>query len=618
MALLLFLYRSYRTATVYFYSRIFIYGESMKHWLKRGKKAAIHFFGNLSLKKKLFIMMICVSVIPITIIGIYSYSLSQDSVLKAKSAESQNLLKNIHSIVRSQIYDDLIYQSIEIARDENIVSFMERSVPADSHSYPQIQKLLITGTSNPYTNFLYLYGKNGLHFSRTEGIDSAISDIAASPSFSEFEQSPALTYYGPVIQIGQARYKTFAQKVFDNTNQKVTGYVFSGVNEKSVKRLVNENDSSAIGTIVLIDQDNSVFSSTQPGSTLALGSLISSIPADRPVSGRIIDFSGVKYLVNSNPDTNSNYGRYLSILPVSEATQTNSGIISLTFMLVLTIIFIVFLLAIILSNSFVNPIQKLAQLMQKAKLGKIQTLTPKYYDEMGYIMRCYNNMAEELNHQNYLLDEGRKKQRELELKAFEAQIKPHFLYNTLSTIIWLIDRGQNEKAAVMTHALSQMFRISTSRGNEVIPISKEMEHIKYYLDIQMIRYEGDFVYQFDVEEQINACLVIKMILQPLVENAIYHGVRGNDNGVIAIRGRLMGDHILLEVSDNGGNLAPEKMKEINHRLSHPSVQDARLGLGIVNVNDRIKCAYGDEYGLHYEIEESWTVISIRIPIVRGN
>ncbi len=594
----------------------------MRHSLKRIKKSVLYFLGNLSLQKKLFIMLLCVSVIPVTIIGSYSYTLSQDSVLQSKSAESQNSLKNIYGAVKYQIYEDLIYQTISVARDENIVNLMQSNYFPDENLTdatlsPDIQRLLISVTSNPYTNFMYLYGKNNVRFSRTEGLDPIITKITASRSFEDFISGPALTYYGPIVTLGNTHYKTFAHKVFDATNRRVTGYVFSGVNRKSVERLVNENDTSNIGAIIVINQDDSLFFSTDALPDEKFSSFLSALNAQNSVFGQIVKIADTDYLVNSNPDTNPNYGRYLSILPLAEATAASSGIISFTVMLVFTIIFIVFILALILSNFFVNPIQKLAKLMKEAKLGKIQTLTPKYYDEMGYIMRCYNNMAEELNHQNYLLGEGAKKQRELELKAFEAQIKPHFLYNTLSTIIWLIDRKHNDKAAVMTHALSQMFRISTSRGNDVIPISKELEHVKYYLDIQMVRYEGDFVYEFHIDERINDCMVIKMILQPLVENAIYHGVRGGDDGIISISGILLQDSILLEVSDNGGNLTPQKMEEINQRLSHPSMQNAQLGLGIVNVNDRIKCAYGEEYGLHFEIKGSLTRVKITIPMVRS-
>ena len=203
--------------------------------------------------------------------------------------------------------------------------------------------------------------------------------------------------------------------------------------------------------------------------------------------------------------------------------------------------------------------------------------------------------------------------RKTELRALQAQINPHFLYNTLDSISWMCEQGKNQEAVVMVNALAQLFRISISKGHELIPIRSEVQHAQSYLQIQSVRYKEQFSYHFDVEEDCTEYLCNKITLQPIIENAIYHGVNGLvDEGHIEIRVRAEGEDVLFTVEDNGVGMEPEQIEEIFRRKP-----DGKSGIGIKNVNDRLKIWFGDAYGITIEsVPDEGTKVTVRMPKVR--
>lgn len=202
--------------------------------------------------------------------------------------------------------------------------------------------------------------------------------------------------------------------------------------------------------------------------------------------------------------------------------------------------------------------------------------------------------------------------RKTELKALQAQINPHFLYNTLDAIAWLCEEERNEDAVKMVNALARLFRISISRGHELIPIEKELQHAQSYLQIQNFRYKNQFTYSFDVDETCLSYLCNKITLQPIIENAIYHGMdRMVDEGMIKIGIHQDPNRIIFTVEDNGVGMTEEQCREVLKKEPGD-----RAGIGIKNVNDRIKIYFGDEYGLTIESElDVGTCVTITMPRV---
>ena len=203
--------------------------------------------------------------------------------------------------------------------------------------------------------------------------------------------------------------------------------------------------------------------------------------------------------------------------------------------------------------------------------------------------------------------------RKTELKALQAQINPHFLYNTLDSIAWMCEQGRNADAVNMVHALARLFRISISRGHELIPIAKEIEHAESYLQIQKYRYKNQFTYTFDVDPDCLGYYCNKITLQPIIENAINHGLDLLvDEGHIDVQVYQQDGDIIFCVQDNGVGMSQEQIQSIMEQSSGD-----RTGIGITNVNDRLKIYFGRHYGLHITSEpDVGTRVEIRMPRVQ--
>lgn len=205
--------------------------------------------------------------------------------------------------------------------------------------------------------------------------------------------------------------------------------------------------------------------------------------------------------------------------------------------------------------------------------------------------------------------------RKSELDALQSQINPHFLYNTLESITWMIEGERNDEAAFMITQLARLFRISLSKGRTVITVADELQHARSYMNIQKIRYKNAFSVVFDVDQEVCSCCTVKLILQPILENAINYGVSGMDDcGEIRVTGRLEDGNVILSVTDNGIGMSEEQVALI---LTDSSRMHKRgSGVGLVNVNNRIRLLFGGEYGLTVESEpDEGTTVTVRIPAV---
>ena len=204
-----------------------------------------------------------------------------------------------------------------------------------------------------------------------------------------------------------------------------------------------------------------------------------------------------------------------------------------------------------------------------------------------------------------------------ELKFLKSQINPHFLYNTLDSITWMIEGGKNEEASFMITQLAKLFRISLSKGHTIIPVRDELLHAKSYMNIQKVRYKNKFEVSFEVDEEIMDYCAVKLVLQPLLENAIYYGV-GNmdedDGGMIIVSGKKKDEDILITIEDNGMGMREEVLENI--LTDNSKVPKHGSGVGVINVHSRIRLMFGEEYGLSIESEpDEGTRVTIRIPAI---
>ncbi len=276
-------------------------------------------------------------------------------------------------------------------------------------------------------------------------------------------------------------------------------------------------------------------------------------------------------------------------------------------------------ISIFFSLKLTRPLQRLEKNMKKVKEGNFDIHIPiESTDETGRLSETFNSMVDKIKQLMQDSINDQKQKRRLELKALQSQINPHFLYNTLDSIIWMAESGEVDDVVEMTSALSKLFRTSISKGDEIITFREELENISSYLTIQQIRYKDKLNYSIEVSDDLMQYKVLKLILQPLVENAIYHGIKQTQEpGKITVKAFESGGNLIVEISDNGAGMEPEILERI--LTDNPIKSEGprkSSGIGTSNVNQRIKLSFGEQYGLLYEstLGEGTTVV-VTLPII---
>ncbi|MBR5342244.1 MAG: histidine kinase [Erysipelotrichaceae bacterium] len=231
--------------------------------------------------------------------------------------------------------------------------------------------------------------------------------------------------------------------------------------------------------------------------------------------------------------------------------------------------------------------------------------------EVKNLYDSYNNLADEVNNSIRNIQEFSKKEVENQFMLLQAQINPHFLYNTLSSVSWMAANHQDDDIQKIVIDLVNLFRISLNSGKPMIPLEKEFEHVRSYLEIMKYRYPDSYDVEYDMAENTRDLIVIKQILQPLAENALNHGfLEENIHGLISIKSFIEGDYLVLSLSNTGSKVD----LEIVEKLLNNDEELSKKHYGIRNVNERLKMYYGENSGLSYRIEDEKTVVEIRLPL----
>ncbi len=288
------------------------------------------------------------------------------------------------------------------------------------------------------------------------------------------------------------------------------------------------------------------------------------------------------------------------------------------------IVVVVILTASAILNSITRPIQELCRITSQIAEGNFSDRARmQTEDELEVLSDSVNDMSENLEVMVHQIKEDERKMRRAELRLLQEQINPHFLYNTLDTIVWLIEGDDPDKAVDIVVALSEFFRMVLSKGKEYISIREEETHIRGYLEIQQVRYQDILDYEIAIDPELYQYRILKLTLQPLVENSLYHGIKyKRAKGKIWVTGTMQrgalpgGDRILLCVQDNGAGMDSEEVERLQAEIQKPC-KETEKGFGLANVNERIRMNFGMEYGMTIESEKgSGTKVSILIPAVR--
>lgn len=299
-----------------------------------------------------------------------------------------------------------------------------------------------------------------------------------------------------------------------------------------------------------------------------------------------------------------------------QLNEQASAFIRLCIGLIAAVVLIAILVSSLILKSITNPLQRLCRVTERISRGEFHVRAQiETRDEIRVLSDSVDNMAEKLRIMIDTIKEDERKMRYTELRLLQEQINPHFLYNTLDTIVWLIEGKDLEKAVSMVVSLSEFFRLVLSRGKEFITIEEEELHIRSYLEIQQVRYRDILQYDIAIDPALYRYRILKLTLQPLVENSLYHGIKyKRTDGRIDVIGKQEGSLIRFIVKDNGVGMEETELRKLREEIRKPC-KETEKGFGLANVNERIRMNFGPQYGMEIDsVKNEGTCVSITIPM----
>lgn len=285
---------------------------------------------------------------------------------------------------------------------------------------------------------------------------------------------------------------------------------------------------------------------------------------------------------------------------------------------IVVLIVIITVGAILISSGIIKPVRELYNATQKVARGDFAVRARvNTADEIAELAEGFNAMAGNMQGMIRKIKEDEQKMRRSDLRLLQEQINPHFLYNTLDTIVWLIEGDKADQAVNMVVTLSNFFRQVLSKGKELITIREEEQHIRSYLEIQSVRYHDILEYDIQIDQALYDYRILKLTLQPVVENALYHGIKyKRAKGYIHVNGQMDGELIRLTVRDNGAGMEEEELEELRKEIGRPCKETER-GFGLANVNERIHMYFGKQYGITIRsVRDKGTIVEITLPAIQ--
>lgn len=410
---------------------------------------------------------------------------------------------------------------------------------------------------------------------------------------------------------------TLSRALVNNQTGEREGLFFVDLNYSAISDLCNNNSIEEKGYIFVLDAEGNIV--YHPKQQLMYGGLktenIDAIMECREDS-LIIDEGGDSKLYTMSKSKKTGW-TVVGAAYTSELLKNNEQA-QMWYLLVASILLLAVIgISSIISREITKPIRSLRDSMRKVQNGQFDTHVEVITEnEIGSLGRSFNLMTSEIQ---ALMEQNvyeQKQKRKSELKALQAQINPHFLYNTLDSIIWMSEAGENDEVVEMTSALARLLRQSISNDQEEVELEKEIEYVKNYLTIQKMRYKDKLEFFIYVDPRVAHVPIIKLVLQPLVENAIYHGIKYKETkGNLKIYARPVDGRVEIVVADDGIGMDEDVMEHIfdEHRK-----EQKRNGVGVPNVQKRLKLQYGSEYGIRYEsVKGAGTKAVITIPVDGG-
>ena len=393
------------------------------------------------------------------------------------------------------------------------------------------------------------------------------------------------------------------------------GVVFIDLNYSAISELCDQNSIGSKGYVFLLDQDGNVVYHPQQQQLYNELQTQNIDLVMKTLTETLMDGSGDNARIYTISRSEKTGWTVVGCTNVAELLKDSKKARSIYVLVAAILVVVALVLSNFIARNITRPLQQLRDSMARVQEGDFGAAEVEVTsrNEVGSLTRSFNVMTsriQELMKQNIYEQQQKRKS---ELKALQSQINPHFLYNTLDSIIWMAEGKKNEEVVVMTASLARLLRQSISNEEEQVPIGQEVEYARSYLTIQKMRYKDKLEFQIQVDAQIMGVPIIKLVLQPLIENAIYHGLKYKEGkGLLIVRGYREGENAVLQIKDNGAGMDEQTLSHIfeKHKVNYRS-----NGVGVYNVQKRLQLYYGMDYGITYSSKQGeGTTASIVIPM----
>ena len=608
-------------------------------------------FLSLAIRTRLLIFMLFLAIIPMIIVLNISMDTSikviEDNAEKANISSIKMAALNINTLMT-----ECIKQGNMISSDTLIRTYLKKAETPDLEKEDaklNDRLMFLKSYTINDISFTCVMGENGLMIKSTysffNDVDFRDTDwyqkviVSDSPVWFDAHEDQFM-----VVNRSTYNYVTMGRPMVDQTTGEKTGVVLIEFREDIIYDNIQHVTSNSNSQIFFYDADyNSVLRTNDnllaqdiqkelrgyKISGVLDGKISDAVKADIdsslsvPTVGEVDSFrtkiNGEEYFV-CVANLVSGW-KMVDVMSIDELSSNTRQIVPFSLIVALGVCLVAVFLSLQFSSSIAKPIKSLIGLMKKVEVGDFTgKFQVKYRDEIGMLGKSYNLMLEEIQRLMHTVREEQRELNKAQVKILQEQINPHFLYNTLDSINWLSRMGRNDEVVVIVNAFTKLMRIALNKGRDVITVQEEAAHAQSYLTIQKIRYKKKLDFEMEIPEVMREYVTLKLILQPIVENAIYHGIKAKKaGGEIFVSGYEQQDCLVFTVKDTGVGFGESTLAELNENLQKPFgiVWTGMDSFGIKNVSDRIKVFFGYRYGLRYEsVLGEGTTVYITIPKLR--
>jgi len=583
----------------------------------------------ISISSKLIFIFSCIIIVPVTVMSINSYVSSQRllerkytdlllDIAKQSNIRISEYLKEIEKITLVSSYGMNRYSSLVYQEEYPIQDFLHYSNDESENITYRVLMNYILMKDRLFSIYIYsLNGGRDMFVHSTEPIDYSYRPLQ-EPWFREFLASDRkVVILDPQVD-KQIRNKNkyavlHARKVFDMSNGRLLGVMVASIDINFIGLFTNRLQEGLRTNFTIVDQHNRII---YHANSQLIGRSFHDIMPFRDEKG-ITQAWGEDYLVVRSPFEELPWTTYL-YTPLSEISAEGAILKQNMFILAGLILVFASFTSIFLSTVIARPIKKLMRnitLVEKGLFDNLPVIDSN--DEIGELSRRFNRMSSELKQLVSRIQKEEKEKAMAEIRALQSQINPHFLYNTLGSVKWIASMQKADKIVEMTEALISILRYTAKLESSMVTLREEIDNIRNYIIIQNVRYYNRIQLQIQVDDSLLGSRMPKLILQPIVENAIFHGFAElEDEGIITVRAHRYDEGIQIEISDNGAGIDPATAEWLNRELrSAENIQTS--GIGLPNVQRRIQLHYGDRYGIGFHSAQGQgTTFVITLPDIQ--